>query len=62
MALTLNEKQVALAVGSFAAVMHTFWSILVASGYAQAFADWLIGLHFVTPTIQVGLIPLCVRD
>ncbi len=50
----VSEKQVALTFGTFAAVMHVIWSILVAAGVAQGFADWIIGLHMVSHQLTVG--------
>ncbi len=44
----VNEKQAALTLGSFAALVHLVWTILVASGFAQGFADWIIGLHMIS--------------
>jgi len=44
----LNKNQVGLLVGCFMALFHALWSLLVATGLAQAFLDWIYGLHFLS--------------
>jgi len=52
--IVLEEKKVALAFGCFAAVIHFVWSIFVAAGVAQGFANWLMGLHMVSVPVTIG--------
>jgi len=54
----LNEKQVALTLGTFAALMHLVWSILVATGVAQGLVNWSIELHMMAFQITVGAFSL----
>jgi len=54
MALTLNEKQTATALGTFAALVHVVWSALVATGFAQGWLNFILGLHFLESPITVG--------
>lgn len=49
----LNEKHLALTFGSFAAIIHAAWAVIVAAGYGQTLVDWLKGLHFVDKMITV---------
>ena len=50
----VSEKQVALTLGSFAALVHLVWSIFIAAGIGQALVDWIIGLHMVSFQFTVG--------
>lgn len=42
----LNTHKVGLIFGSFAALMHLLWSLLVFAGLAQAWIDFVFGMHF----------------
>lgn len=42
-----------LALGAFLGLFHLAWSILVASGYAQPFMDWILTLHSIKPFYQI---------
>ena len=44
--MKLNVQKTAMMFGTFAGLMHTVWSLLVALGFAQAYLDWMISLHF----------------
>jgi len=44
----LDTKQTALAFGTFAAVLHAAWAVLVAADKAAALKDWITGLHFIS--------------
>ena len=44
--MKLNVQKTALMFGTFAGLMHTIWSLLVALGFAQAYLNWMMGLHF----------------
>lgn len=41
----LNGKHVGLAVGSFTALCHLVWAILVGFGGAKPVVDFVLGLH-----------------
>lgn len=41
----MNEKKVALALGSFAALFHLVWGILIAIGMAQPVLNFVYNLH-----------------
>ena len=42
----LNRNKVGLVLGSFAALMHVIWSVLVALNWAQPFQDFVFEMHF----------------
>lgn len=50
----LGQKKFALTLGSFAALGHLAWSILVVTGAAQGLMDWIYGLHFLNNPFRVG--------
>jgi hypothetical protein len=50
----LDKNKVGLIVGVFAGLVHTAWAFLVAIGVAQAFMDWIYGLHFLSNPFQVA--------
>ncbi len=51
----LDEKKVALLLSTFAVTAHIIWSALVALGFAQAYVNWMLGMHFISaPTVTVG--------
>jgi len=54
MVIYFEEKQAAIAFGSFAAVMHAVWSVLVWSGNAQNLVNWFMGLHMVSIAATVN--------
>jgi len=54
MVLTLNEKQTATAFGTFAALVHVAWSALVATGFAQGWLNFVLGLHSLESPVTVG--------
>jgi len=41
-----KPESVALAAGTFGALVHALWAVLVAVGVAQPLMDWLYSLHF----------------
>ncbi len=50
----LDEKQTALAFGTFFALVHVAWSALVAANVAAGFHSWLVNLHFISVPITYG--------
>lgn len=44
---TLNQKRVALVFGSFVAITHLVWSVIVGFGWAESFLDFIFGMHFI---------------
>lgn len=49
----IEPKRLALTAGCFLALMHLGWAILVASGFAQAFYNWILQLHMLSIPITV---------
>jgi hypothetical protein len=50
----LDKNTVGLIVGAFAGLIHLLWVVLVAVGVAQAFLDWIYGLHFLSNPFRVA--------
>ena len=51
--MKLKESSTALVVGTFAAVVHATWSLMVFVGFAQTYLDWVLGLHFLDNPLTV---------
>ncbi|HIH13893.1 MAG TPA: hypothetical protein HA224_01420 [Nanoarchaeota archaeon] len=49
----LNEKQTAFGLGSFAAVIHILWALVVLSGNGPWLVNWITGLHFLNTSVTV---------
>ncbi|MBI4157510.1 hypothetical protein HY502_01540 [Candidatus Woesebacteria bacterium] len=52
--MKLNVQKTALMFATFAGVVHTIWSLLVALKYAQTYLDWMVGLHFLQNPFTVA--------
>lgn len=50
----MENNKLALVVGSLIGIMHLLWSILVATGFAQGFLNWIYGLHFLNNPFTVA--------
>ena len=42
----VNAHRTGLAFGGLFGVMHATWALLVATGVAKGFMDWIFSLHF----------------
>ncbi len=51
--MKLKESSTALVVGTFVAVLHAIWSLMVFVGFVETYLDWILGLHFLTNPYQV---------
>lgn len=49
----LDEKKTALTAGCFFAFMHAVWSLMIYTGVAQGFMDWVFGLHMIVPIMKM---------
>lgn len=52
--MKLNIGSTALMFGTFAAVVHIVWSLLVFLGFAKSYLDWMLGLHFLNNPFRVA--------
>lgn len=52
--MQVNPHKLGLAIGALLGLIHLTWSLLVATGLAQTYMDWIFKLHFITPVYQVG--------
>lgn len=50
----LSEHQVGLAFGVFFGLAHAVWALVVYLGFAQAWLDFVLGLHFLENTFVVS--------
>jgi hypothetical protein len=49
----MNKNKAGLVFGSFLAFMHLVWSVLVATGLAQAYLNFIFNLHMIANPFQV---------
>ncbi|MEK7111733.1 MAG: hypothetical protein AAB875_00235 [Patescibacteria group bacterium] len=49
----MKESKAALIFGTFMALMHAFWSLLVFLGLAQPYLNFISGLHFLNNPYKV---------
>jgi hypothetical protein len=43
----LDEKHVALTLGSLFAAVSAVWAGIIYAGYGQTFVNWMTGVHFI---------------
>ena len=51
----INANKLGLVLGILGAVLHFFWILLVASGFAKQFMDYGLSLHFMTDVYSIGV-------
>jgi hypothetical protein len=49
----VNKTTLGLTLGSFAALVHVVWALLVATGTAQAVMNWVHKIHFLSMPTQI---------
>lgn len=49
----LNKSNVALFFGTVMGLVHLLWAAFVASGFAQAYLDFIFNLHFINMAVTV---------
>ncbi len=50
----VHANRFGLTFGFFIAFWHLVWVILIALGIAQAYMDWIFGLHMIEPSLTIG--------
>jgi len=50
----INVNKLGLVLGSFFALFHLVWILLVASGFAKQFLDYALSLHFMSDVYSIG--------
>lgn len=50
----LNPQATGLVVGTFAVVMHLIWLVLIATGLAQVWVDFVYSIHFLNNPFTVA--------
>jgi hypothetical protein len=49
----VNKHKLGLVFGSFLALWHFTWALLVLTGMAQSLMDWIFRLHFIQPPYTI---------
>ncbi|MDP3742201.1 MAG: hypothetical protein Q8R15_02700 [Candidatus Micrarchaeota archaeon] len=49
----LNVKKTAITLGTFAALLHAVWVVVVALGFGQAVTNWKLSMHFISLPVTV---------
>lgn len=49
----ISKAKTGLVLGSLLGIFHLSWALLVASGFAQSFIDWIFRLHFIQPPYTI---------
>lgn len=44
----VSSLKLGLVFGGIFALIHAVWALMVAAGIAEAYLDWILGLHFMT--------------
>ena len=50
----INVNRLGLVLGSFFALFHLVWILLVLSGFAKQFLDYALSLHFMSDVYSIG--------
>jgi len=50
----INAHKLGLIVGFFMAIVHIIWSLMIVTGLAQQYMDWMFGLHMINNPFMVG--------
>ena len=51
--MRFDKNKTGLALGAVLGLSHLNWAVLVATGWAQPFLDWIFGLHFIQPPYTI---------
>ena len=50
----IQKNKFALVLGSFAAVMHLIWAVIVGLGFGQWLVDFVYSMHFMDSVMTVA--------
>ena len=50
----VNNHKAGIVFGAFAGLVHLAWSLLVWSGYAATWLDYVMGLHFLDISYDIN--------
>ena len=54
MNMAINKNKTGLTFGFLISFMHLVWSVLIALGFAQAWLDFVLGLHMLSIPVVVA--------
>lgn len=54
----VNRNQLGLTIGTFSALWHAIWAVLVGVGFAKPLIDWVIPLHFIDMSYSITVFSL----
>ncbi|MBI4116899.1 hypothetical protein HY449_04105 [Candidatus Pacearchaeota archaeon] len=50
----INANKLGLVLGILLALVHFLWILIIASGFAKQFLDYVLSLHFISDVYSIG--------